>query len=100
MISYSLVKERLIVDPEDWDVEMMSADQWMLTQLGLTWQLVEARGGAAESLSGAWGRVWSPMAARYPRMCRSALDDLSGTFKNEIGAIFVAVMQMAVVYAV
>ena len=37
------------------------------------------------------------MAARVPRMCRSALDDLSGTLKNEIGAIFAAVMQRAVV---
>ena len=64
------------------------------------WGRVEARGGAAESLSGAWGRVRSPMAARVPRMCRSALDDLNGTFKNEIGAIFAAVMQRAVVCAV
>ena len=46
-----------------------------------------------ESLSGAWGCMRSPMAAKIPRMCRSALDDLSGTFKNEIGAIFAAVMQ-------
>ena len=61
---------------------------------------VAARGGAAESLSGAWGRMWSPMVARYPLMCRSVLDDLSGTFKNEIGAIFTAVMQIAVVCAV
>ena len=30
-------------------------------------------------------------------MCRSAQDDLSGTFKNEIGAIFAAVMRRAVV---
>ena len=64
------------------------------------WRHVEARGGAAEFLRGAWGRVRSPMAARVPRMCRSALDDLSGTFKNEIGAIFAAVMQRAVVCAV
>ena len=33
-------------------------------------------------------------------MYRSAMDDLSGTFKNEIGAIFAAVMQRAVVCAV
>ena len=33
-------------------------------------------------------------------LCRSALDDLNGTFKNEIGAIFAAVMQRAVVCAV
>ena len=54
----------------------------------------------AAALSGAWGRVRSPMAARLPRFCRSAQDDLSGTFKNEIGAIFAAVMQRAVVCAV
>ena len=33
-------------------------------------------------------------------LCRSALDYLNGTFKNEIGAIFAAVMQRAVVCAV
>ena len=54
---------------------------------------VAVRGGACRC-------VRSPMAARYPRMCRSALDDLSGTFKSEIGAIFAAVMQRAVVCAV
>ena len=67
---------------------------------GGTWRRVEACGGATESLSSTWGRVRSPMAVRYPRMCRSALDDLSGTFKSEIGAIFAAVMQRAVVCAV
>ena len=30
-------------------------------------------------------------------MCRSALDDLSGTVKIEIGAIFVAVMRKTVI---
>ena len=70
------------------DVEMTSADQWMLTQLGLTWHCVEAHGGAVESLSGTWGRMRSPMAVRVPRMSRSALDDLSGTVKIEIGAIY------------
>ena len=64
---------------------------------GGTWRRVEACGGATESLSSTWGRVRSPMAVRYPRMCRSALDDLSGTFKSEIGAIFAVVMQKAVV---
>ena len=54
----------------------------------------------AAALRGAWGHVWSPMAGRLPRMCRSAQDDLSGTFKNEIGAIFAAVMQRAVVCVV
>ena len=69
-------------------------------RVGGAWRHVEARGGTVESLSGAWGRVRSPMAARYPRMCRSALDDLNGTFKSEIGAIFAAVMQRAVICAV
>ena len=54
----------------------------------------------AAALSGAWGHVRSPMAVRLPLMCRSAQDDLSGTFKNEIEAIFVAVMQRAVVFAI
>ena len=77
---------------------MMSADQAPARESvwRREWRLISI----AESLSGAWGCVRSPMAARIPRMCRSALDDLSGTFKNEIGAIFAAVMQRAVVCAV
>ena len=94
---------------------MTSADQVPARES--TWQSVAARGrrvqgncgawwrvwrviSVAAALSGAWGRVRSPMVARLPRMCRSAQDDLSGTFKNEIGAIFAAVMQRAVVCAV
>ena len=84
------------------DADAVRADvAEMMTSTDQAWR-VAARGGAwrrvisvAESLSGAWGRVRSPMAARVPRMCRSALDDLSGTFKNEIGAIFAAVVQDA-----
>ena len=34
------------------------------------------------------------------QVCRSAQDDLYGTFKNVIGAIFTAVMQRAVFCAV
>ena len=44
--------------------------------------------------------VQSPTASRLSRLCRSAQDDLCGTFKTVIGAIFVAVMQKAVVCAV
>ena len=80
---------------------MTSADQaWRVAARGGVWRHVQAHGGAVESLSGAWGRLRSLMAARYPRMCRSALDDLSGNFRNEIGAIFAVVMQRAVVCAV
>ena len=53
-----------------------------------------------EPLSSTWGSMRSPMASRLPQVCRSAQDDLSGTFKNVIEAIFVAVMQRAVVFAV
>ena len=53
-----------------------------------------------EPLIDAWGRVQSPMMSRVPQVCRSVQDDLSGTFTIIIGAIFVAVMQMAVVCAV
>ena len=52
-----------------------------------------------EPLSGAWGHVQSPMASRLSQECRSVQDDLCGTFKTVIGAIFAAVMQRAVVYA-
>ena len=89
------------------DADAVRADvAEMMTSTDQAWR-VAARGGAwrrvisvAESLSGSWERVLSPMAVRVPRMSRSALDDLSGTFKNEIGAIFAAVMQKAVVCAV
>ena len=53
-----------------------------------------------EPLSSAWGRVQSPTASRLSRLCRSAEDDLCGTFKTVIGAIFAAMMQRAVVCAV
>ena len=53
-----------------------------------------------EPLSGAWGRVQSLTMLRLSRLCRSAQDDLCGTFKTVIGAIFAAVMQRAVVCAV
>ena len=53
-----------------------------------------------ETLSGAWGRVRSPTALRLSRFCRSMQDDLCGSFKIVIGAIFVAVMRTAVVCAV
>ena len=36
--------------------------------------------------------VRSPTGLRLSRFCRSAQDDLYGTFKTVIGAIFVAVM--------
>ena len=53
-----------------------------------------------ETLSGAWGRVRSLTALWLSRFCRSAQDDLCGSFKTVIRAIFVAVMRAAVVYAV
>ena len=45
-----------------------------------------------KTLSGAWGLVQSPMASRLSQVCRLAQDDLCGTFKIVIGAMFVAVM--------
>ena len=53
-----------------------------------------------ETLGGAWGRVRSPTALWLSRFCRLAHDHLCGTFKNVIWAMFVAVMQTAVVCAV
>ena len=52
-----------------------------------------------EHLNCAWGHVQSSMASRIPQVCRSTQDDLSGTFTNVIEAIFVVVIQMAVVCA-
>ena len=53
-----------------------------------------------ETLSGAWGHVQSPTASRLSRVCKSTQDDLYGTFKTLIKAIFAAVMQTTVVCAV
>ena len=53
-----------------------------------------------ETLSGAWGHVQSPTASRLSRVCRLAQDDLYGTFKTLIKAMFAAVMQTTVVCAV
>ena len=46
------------------------------------------------------GRVRSPTASRLSQICRSAQDDLCGTFKIVIGAMFAAVMQTVVVCVV
>ena len=79
---------------------------------GGVWRRVEARDlkrrrmeahgcvtNRTKTLSGAWGHVRSPTALRLSWVCRSAQNDLYGTFKTVIGAMFVAVMQMAVVCA-
>ena len=42
----------------------------------------------------------SPMAARLPPTCRSEEDDLSGTCRNVIGALFTVVTILAVVCTV
>ena len=74
------------------------------------WRRVEDPGGAwrcvkrvinrTETLSCVWGRVLSPTASRLSQFCRSTLDDLCGTFNTVIGAMFVAMLQTAVVCAV
>ena len=53
-----------------------------------------------ETLSGAWGRVRSPTSLRLSQFCISAQDDICGTFKTVIEAMFVAVMQTVVVCVV
>ena len=53
-----------------------------------------------EPLNGAWRCVQSSTALRLSRLCRSAQDDLCGTFTTVIGAIFAAVMQRVVVCVV
>ena len=78
---------------ENWCVQRVVAR-------GRAWRCVERVINRTETLSGAWGRVRSPMALRLSRFCRSAQDDLCGSFKTVIGAMFVAVMLAAVVCAV
>ena len=74
-------------------VRRVTARGWCVStrekKLRCVWRVI----GGTATLIGAWGRVWSPMAARLPRVCRSAQDDLSGTLKNVIGAILAATMQ-------
>ena len=48
----------------------------------------------------ACGRVRTSLAVGLPRLSRLAKDDLSGTCRKLIGAIFKAVMRKAVVFAV
>ena len=77
---------------------------------GSAWRVLVARGGSwrrverviyrSETFSGAWGCVRSLMTLNLPRFCRSAQDDLCGSFKTAIGAMFVTVMRAAVVCAV
>ena len=64
------------------------------------WRCVGCVINRTETLSDAWGRIQSLTASRFSRVCRSAQDDLCGTFKTVIRAMFVAVMQTAVVCAV
>ena len=63
------------------------------------WQRVERVINRTETLSDAWGRVRSPTTLRLSQFCRSTQDDLCGSFKTVIGAMFVAVMRAAVVCA-
>ena len=56
-----------------------------------------ARDQPYRTLSDVWGRVLSPTALRLSQFCRSAQDDLCGSFKTVIGAMLVAVMRAAVV---
>ena len=77
------------------------AGAWrVLVTRGGTWRRVERVINRSETFSGAWGRVQSPMTLNLPRFCRSARDDLYGSFKTAIGAMFVTVMRAAVVCAV
>ena len=71
-----------------------------VTARGRAWRHVERVINRTETLSDAWGRVRSLTALRLSRFCRSVQDDLCGSFKTVIGAMFVAVMRAAVVCAV
>ena len=71
-----------------------------MAEPGGAWQRVERVINPTETLSGAWWRVRSPTTLGLSRFCRSAQDDLYGSFKTVIGAMFVAVMRATVVCAV
>ena len=80
---------------------LTSAEEpWRVQERGGAWRRVERMINRSETFSGGWWRVRSPMTLNLPRFCRSARDDLCGRFKTAIGAMFVTVMQAAVVCAV
>ena len=60
----------------------------------------EVRGARDQPYRNFERRVRSPTALRLSQFCRSAQEDLCGTFKTVIGAMFVAVMQTTIVCAV
>ena len=57
---------------------------------GLKQQRVRENPDVQRRMEGTWGHVQSSMASRLSRVCRSAQDDLCGTFTTVIGAIFAA----------
>ena len=67
---------------------------------GYAWRVLAARGTRDQPYRNFERRVRSPMTLNLSRFCRSARDDLCGSFKTVIGAMFVAVMRAAVVCAV
>ena len=87
-----------------------AGENWRVTARGESWRRMEARGGAwrrvervinrTETLSDTWGRMRSLTVLRLSRFCRSAQDDLCGSFKIVIEVMFVVVMRAAVVCAV
>ena len=78
----------------------VEAHEWRMNESYSAWECMWHVSSRIAILNGAWRCVQSLMASRLPRVCRLAQDDLSGTFKNVIGAIFAAVIQRAVVCAV
>ena len=67
---------------------------------GGAWGAWSAKQSLWVARGGVWGCMQSPTASRLSRVCRLVQDDLCGTFKTVIRAIFVTVMQKAVVCAV
>ena len=81
--------------------KLARAGSWRgVTAHGRAWRRVERVINHTETLNGAWGCMRSPTALRLLCFCRSAQDDLCGSFKTVIGAMFVAVMRATMVCAV
>ena len=97
-----------------WQMTSLKVDvsrrTWRVQARDGAWRCVEDPGGAwqhvkrvinrTETLSGAWGRVRALTVLRLSQFCRSVQDDLCGSFKTVIEAMFVVVMRVAVVCAV
>ena len=81
-----MTSPRADVSKRNWHVEAHDGAWRRLKDPGSAWWRVERLSSCAESSSCMWGHVAAPMMVRFPREVWLAKEDLSGTYKNTIGA--------------